>query len=512
MEPLSILFLVLAAASGVGTFLTLKKNSELKKQVGKKEEIGEEEAISRASTKAKEMILDAKNEVIELREKARKESLELAARAENMEKRALERESNLDKRALALDGREDKIEQREKSLEQAKLDVKKQRDQIEVRLSEIAQLTRDEARKQLLEDVEKDITGFIAKRVREAEQVIKEKSDDESKRILVDAMQKAATDYVSEATISTIPIPSDDVKGRIIGREGRNIKAFERVTGVDVIVDESPGTITLSSFDPLRREVAAIAMGKLVVDGRIHPGRIEEIVDIVKRDLVKEVKKTGEELAYQAGASGLPDEIINLLGRFKYRFSYGQNLVKHTLEVMKIGAVVAAEVGADVALVKKACLLHDLGKALTHEQEGSHHHISGEICRKYKFDEKLINAIEAHHGDIEAKSLEAIVVYIADAISGARPGARVENHEQYIKRVRDLEDAAHTIGKEKVKEAFAIHAGREVRVIVNADLTDDNEVKVLSHKIAKHIQDTQTYPGTVTVNVIRETRDQAVAK
>jgi len=512
MEPLSIILLAFVAAGGVGFYITYKSNAELKKKLGEKEVIDEEEAISRASAKAKEIILNAKNEALELKEKLQKESKEITVRAEGIEKRAVERELNLDKRAENLDRREDKIEQKEKSLEQAKLDVKRQRDQIEEKLSEIAQLTRDEARAQLLDEIEKDIQGLIAKKVREAEQVIKDKSDDESKRILVDAMQKAATDYVSEATISTIPIPSDDVKGRIIGREGRNIKAFERVTGVDVIVDESPGTITLSSFDPLRREIAAIAMQKLVVDGRIHPGRIEEIVDIVKRDLVKEVKKTGEELAFQAGVTGLPDEIIHLLGRFKYRYSYGQNLVKHTMEVIKIGSAIASEVGADVSLVKKSCLLHDLGKALTHEQEGAHHHISGEILRKYKYDEKMINAVEAHHGDIEPKSLEAIVVYIADAISGARPGARVESHEEYIKRVRALEDAAKIVGKDKVKETFAIHAGREIRVIVNADLTDDNEVKVLSHKIAKHIQDTQTYPGTVTVNVIRETRNQSIAK
>lgn len=512
MSVLEIILAILAAAGVGGGAFAFTQVSKIKKKLGEKESISEEEAISRASAKAKEIVLDAKNEAFGIKTRAQEDAKEITRRLEETEKRALERESNLNKRASGLDSREDKLEAKERSLEQSKNDVKRMRDDLAGKLEEIAQLSREDAKKQLMEEVEVDMSAMIARKIRETEALVKEKADDESKRILVDAMQKAAVDYVSEATVSTVQIPSEDMKGRIIGREGRNIKAFEKTTGVDVIVDEAPDAITLSCFDPLRREIGVITMNQLLADGRIHPGRIEEVFEKTKRDLARDVKKMGEDLAYQAGAVGLPDEIIHLLGRFKFRYSYGQSLVKHTLEMIKIGAAIAAEVGADVELVKKACLLHDLGKVLTHEVEGAHHHISGQILRRYKMDEKLINAVEAHHGDIEAKSLEAIVVYIADAISGARPGARVENYEEYVKRIRGLEDAAKDIGKDKVNEVFAIHAGREIRVIVNPNVTDDNEAKVLARKIAKHIEDTQTYPGTVTVNVIRETREQEIAK
>jgi len=512
MNILSILLSVLATGGVGAAILTIKQSSAIKNELKKLQSLSEEDALAQASAKAKEILLDAKKEVLEVREKAEKEAREIKREAEDVEKRALVREENLDKRAMALNGREDKIDAKERGVEQSKKDVKKLRDELAGKIEEIANLSRDEAKQLLLEEVESDISKVMARKIKDAEDLARDKADEISKRIIVDSMQKGAVDYTAETTTTTVQIPSDEMKGRIIGREGRNIRSFEKATGVDVIVDDVPGAVTVSCFDPVRREVAAIVMQRLVADGRIHPARIEDEVNKVKRDLLKEVKKTGEDLAFSAGVVGLPDEIITLLGKFKYRFSYGQNLVKHTKEMIKIGAALAAEVGADVELVKKATLLHDLGKAVTHEVEGAHHHISGQILRKYKMDEKLVNAVEAHHGDIEAKSVEAVLVYIADALSGGRPGARVENYEEYIKRIRGLEDAAMEIGKKKVKEVYAIHAGREVRVIVNPDVADDNEAKVLAHKIAKHIQDTQTYPGTVTVNVIRELRTQDVAK
>lgn len=512
MNALTIILSILATAGAGSTIVAVKKVLDLRKKVSIREELSEEEAIARASAKAKEIILDAKNEALNTKTESEETASKLTRRFEEMEKRAVDRELSLTKRAEVINQREDKLESREKSLEQAKKSVKQLRDTLSGKLEEVAALTREQAQKRLLEEVEADLQETISKRIHETEKTIQEKGEDLAKKILIDAMQKSAVEYVSEATVTTVPIPSEDMKGRIIGRVGRNIKAFEKATGVDVIVDDSPDAITLSCFDPLRREIAAITMQKLVADGRIHPGRIEEIVEKVKRDLAKEVKKTGEDLAYQAGAVGLPDEIIHLLGRFKFRYSYGQNLIKHTLETMKIGSALASEIGANVDLVKRACLLHDLGKVLTHEVEGAHHHVSGQLLRKYKMDEKLINAVESHHGDIEPESVEAIIVYIADAISGARPGARVENYDEYIKRIKALEDSAMTIGKEKVKEVFAIHAGREVRVIVNPDVTDDNDAKLLAHKISRHIEKTQTYPGTVTVNVIREFREQEIAK
>lgn len=512
MTGVVIALSILATAGIGGAVLGIKRASDLRKELKDRVELSEEEAIAKASARAKEMILDAKNEVFTLRTKIQEEAREAAKKVDVAEKRALEREQGIDRRADVLNKREDKIESKERSIEQAKKDVSKMRDSLSTKLEEIAQLSREEAKEQLLEDVEQDLRETIARKIIDAERAVKEGAEEESQRIIVDAIESSAVDYVSTATVSTVPIPSEDMKGRIIGREGRNIKAFEKYTGVDVIVDEVPEAVTLSCFDPLRREVAVLTMKKLVSDGRIHPGRIEEIVEKVKRDLAKEVRKTGERLAHDSGVVGLPDEIINLLGRFKFRYSYGQSLVKHTLEVMKIGTALAEEVGADVNLVRKACLLHDLGKAQTHELEGAHHHLSAQIMRKYKMDEKLVNAVEAHHGDIEAKSVEAIIVRIADAISGARPGARVENYEQYVKRIKELEDVAKNVGKEKVKEVFAIHAGREVRVMVNPDVADDNDAKILSYKIAKEIEKTQTYPGTVIVNVIREFRQQETAK
>jgi len=410
-----------------------------------------------------------------------------------------------------LDDRFESIESKEKALEQSKKDVHKRSEMINEELQKLAQLSHEEAKKMILDKTEEELKGFVAKKIRQAEFEIETTSEKRSREILIDVMQKSATDYVAESTATTIDIENEELKGKIIGKEGRNIRTFERLTGVDIIVDEAPNQVTLSCFDPIRREVAALALHKLLKDGRVHPGSIEETIYGIKNELSKEIKRTGEKLAYDAGFNDLPQEVVKLLGRFKYRFSYGQNLIKHSMEMVNLGAQLASELGADVNFTKKACLLHDIGKVLTHEIEGKpHHHISGDVVRKYLKDERLANAVESHHGDIPTTSLEAEIVKIADAISGARPGARKDSYENYIKRVKGLEDIAKKY--EGVEEAYAIHAGREVRVIFKPTLTSDEDVVIQTHKIAKEIEETQNYPGSVRVTAIRELRVTEEAK
>lgn len=519
MDPFSMALLVGVLVVGIGgsasTLYFRQKLSqsqqELEKQQKNVKEYTEEEAIARASAQAKSITLDAKNEALDITSKAQEKSKELYNKLEQQEKQLDSREKNLIKRRKDLDSSFDEIEKKERSVEQSKKDVRAIRSKLEGLLEKTASMTRDEAKKQLLEEVEEDLTKEIAKRIKEAEMKVKQNVDERSRDILVDAMVKSATDYVAETTTTTMDIPNEDIKGKIIGKEGRNIRTFERHTGVDVIVDEAPEQITISCFDPIRREVGVIAMERLLKDGRIHPGTIEETIEKVKKEIGKTIRKTGEEVAYKTGFNDLPIEIIRLLGRFKYRYSYGQNLIKHTYEMVNLGETIASEIGADVRETKLACLLHDVGKVMTHEIEGKpHHHISGDIVRKYLKNEHLANAVEAHHGDIDSNSVEAEIVKIADAISGARPGARRDNYDEYVKRIRALEDIA--MKHDDVEEAFAIHAGREVRVIVKPKSTTDKEVTVIARAIAKEIEDTQQYPGTVTVTAIKELRIQEKAK
>jgi ribonuclease Y len=501
-------------AIGVGTAIyLLQTNKQLQSQMKDKkfQELSEEEAITRSSAKAKGMLLKAKNEALEIKSTTEKKIREMHDELDGKEKRFEVRERKIVHKEKELEKETDSAESRRRALEQGKRDIKDLRNKLTTSLEKIAGLSREEAQKKLLAEVETDLKDEIAKRIKDAEIEVQREADEKAKWILVDAMQKSATDYVAETTTTTIDLESEEIKGKIIGKEGRNIRTFEKLTGVDIIVDEAPGAVTISCFDPVRREVASIALQKLLKDGRVHPGTIESTIQKVKEDIGREIKKTGEKLAYDAGFPNLPVEIIRLLGRFKYRYSYGQNLIKHTLEVINLGGELASEIGADASFVKKACLLHDIGKVMVHEIEGKPHHvISGEIVRKYLRDEKLTNAVEAHHGDIEAKSVEAIIVAIADAISGSRPGARRDNYEEYVKRIRALEDIAN---KHKgVKESYAIHAGREIRVILRPEDTDDKEAKILAHKITKEIEKTQQYPGTVKVTVIREFRVEGKAE
>ncbi len=504
-----IVLLVLTLVGATGGMYVMQRNN-----IGRLESQLKKTVLSdaaEADVAAREKILASEkqaNEIIRLAEERAKSTLD---KAEVTEKRVEEREKKLLDMTREVDERLAEINKREKALEQSKLDVRKRNAQIADELEKIAGLSKQEAEKRLKEELEKELSSYISKQVHEANQQIEIDVDKKSKEILVDAMQRSATDFVAETTSTTFQIPDEELKGKIIGKEGRNIRTFERLTGVDIIVDEGPDIVTVSSFDPIRREVAALAIKSLVKDGRIHPGAIEDKVKNIKEDLAREIVKTGEKIAYDTGFPDLPKEIIKLLGRFKYRFSYGQNLVKHSLEMVNLGQQLAQEIGADVQLTKKACLLHDLGKVLTYEMEGKpHHHISGDLVRKYLKDEKLANAVESHHGDIQPDSIEAVLVMIADSISGARPGARRDNYDDYVKRVKALEDIAKQYNS--VKEAFAIHAGREVRVIVRPEEAADEDAEVLAFKIAKEIEEKQNYPGTVKVTVIRENRFEATAQ
>lgn len=458
------------------------------------------------SQQAKTKLEAAKQEAHNLKSKAEieaeKKSVEITSQAKE---KAAKLRIELERREYDLKRNEEKVTRDMESLKQAKKDVKGLRTKIASELEKVAGMPKEEAAKRLKEEIEEELDSWIGQEIRKREKQIQKESEEKSREILVNVMQKSATDFVVETTTTTFDIPDEGLKGKIIGKEGRNIRTFERLTGVDIVVDEAPNQVTISCFDPIRREVAALALKKLLEDGRVHPAAIESAIKNIKGDMVKEIRKTGEQLAYDAGFADLPDEIVMLLGRFKYRFSYGQNMVKHSLEMVNIGAQLANELGADVKMTKLACLLHDIGKVMTHEYEGKpHHHISGDIVRKYLRDEKLANAVEAHHFDIEAKSLEAEIVRIADAISGSRPGARKDSYDEYIKRVTALENIAKQY--DSVAEAFAVQAGREVRVVVKPDQANDKDTKALAHKIAREIEDTQSYPGTVKVTVIRETR------
>lgn len=500
----------LLSVAGIGSAAYLfVKNSSLKSG---KPSMSEDEALKLASEKASKMLDDAESNADSVLKKAKEKADKISAEADKLDTQIADREANLLKRERIIQKRADEAEKIKTDMLESRKNIEKLREDLATRLEKISGLSKDEAKKRLMEEIEEDLNHFQAKKIREAEKNIEEEADDKAREILVDTMQKIATEYVGETTVSTVKLENENLKGRIIGREGRNIRAFEKATGVDVIVDESPDAIALSSFDPLRREIASIAMKKLISDGRIHPGRIEDLVSKAKDEVTKEIKKNGQILADEADWPGIESGLIKLLGKMKYRTSYGQSLMKHTIEVIRIGAALAQELGADVDLVKKACLLHDVGKVLTHKVEGSHHELSGKVARKYNLPENLVNAIEAHHLDIEPQTIEAVVVYLADAISGSRPGARKDSYESYIKRVKGIEEAAEKIVGKKASEIYAIHAGREVRVIVKPEQVDDDAAVVMSKKIADEIEKSQTYPGTVQVTVVRESRAMSVAK
>lgn len=453
--------------------------------------------LAEAQAQAREIILEAKDQSLRIREQAEEKTRELV----RQEATIRQKEQFISDRLAEVDQVRAKAKE-----ELAKIEDIKQ-DQLK-KLEKVASLTRDEAKQQLLQQLDTELSEDTAKRIREAEERIKEEAEEKAKEILVDAMKHGATDYVTEYTVSSVKLPDEEVKGRIIGKEGRNIRAFEQATGVDVDLDETPGEVRLSSFDPVRREVARITLQRLVADGRIQPTRIEEYVDKVRQELERVMFEEGKNLAHAVGVYTLPREILSVLGRFKFRFSYGQNMIAHTLEETKIGIALAREVGANVDTVRLGCLLHDIGKVVT-DEEGSHVQLGVKLLEKFHIPQVAIDCVAQHHEDTPFTSKEAVLVYIADAISGARPGARYENYDDYVKRLSKLEELAKSFAG--VAEAYAIQAGREVRVIVNPSEVNDAQATKLAHLLKTKIQGGMTYPGTVKVTVIRETRSTDVA-
>lgn len=469
-----------------------------------------EKIVDEARTKEKEILLQAKDEAIKFKSEAENQTKEKSRYLESVEKDLRRKESTIDSRFDQVEKSKSEIETKQKQLETIKSSLMQLRQKQEDSLEKIAKMTKDEAKEVLLKIVEKEGKEELVKKLKEVDLYVKDHVDEKAKEILVSSMQRIAAETAAETTVSTVALTSDDMKGRIIGREGRNIQTFEKITGVDLVIDDTPEAVVISSFDPIRRQVAKVTLESLVADGRIHPTRIEEAYEKAKKDVAADIKKSGEEAAVEVGVTGLPPEILRVLGRLKFRTSYGQNQLQHVIEVARIGALLSEEIGANTPLVKRACLLHDLGKAVDHEVPGSHAVISADIARKYKLPADLINAIEAHHEDVPIETTEAAIVQIADAISSARPGARRESLESYIKRLEELEKVANSF--EGVEKSFAIQAGREVRVLVIPEQVDDLSAEKLAKEVAKKIEEDIQYPGQVKVNVIREVRAVEYAK
>jgi ribonuclease Y len=468
-----------------------------------------QEELQKAQHEAKEIILKAKEEALQAKRDAEREASRAVNDSLDIEKRLARKEQLLEEKETQLNRIKVDAEQKVKETERVKKEYDENKEKILVKLEKIAQMTKDEARKLLLTAWEDRLKGDIAKRIREAEETIKKDAIDKAKEILVDAMRYGATDYTSEYTLSVVQLPSDDYKGRIIGKDGRNIRAFELATGVDVDLEEE-GVIRLSSFDSVRRETARISLERLIKDGRIQPQRIEEIVKKVRTEVDQIILKAGEDMAHRVGIFNLPVEIVKYLGTFKYRYSYGQNMILHTLEETRIGVSLAHELKADVNTVKLGCLLHDIGKVVA-DKEGSHVDLGVELLKKHNFPKKVIDTVAAHHEDIPFPSVEAIIVYIADAISGGRPGARHEDFQEYLKRIKTIEDAAKS--KKGVRDVYALQAGRELRVIVMPDEVSDDEATILAAKIKEELEEKfEVFPGQIKITIIREYRAEATAK
>ena len=469
-----------------------------------------EKAKREAEATKKESILEAKEEVHRLRNDLDRDSRERRNEIQRLERRILQREESLDKKSDLLEKKEETINKRLQEIDQMEENVEQLYVKRREELERISNLTSEEAKEILLEEVRKEVSHDAALLIKEIESKAKEEADKKSREIITTAIQRCAADHVSESTVHVVALPNDEMKGRIIGREGRNIRTLETLTGVDLIIDDTPEAVILSSFDPIRREVARIALEKLIVDGRIHPARIEEMVERAKKDVENDIKEEGEQATLETGVHGLHPEIIRLLGRLKYRTSYGQNVLKHSIEVAYLASVMASELGLDVNLAKRAGLLHDIGKAIDQEQEGPHALIGGDFAKKYHESPLVVNAIAAHHGDVEMMSLEAVLVQAADAISAARPGARRETLEAYIKRLEKLEEIANSY--EGVDKSYAIQAGREIRIMVKPEQLDDAGSIELARDLAKSVEEQLEYPGQIKINVIREIRAVDFAK
>ncbi|MEA4852651.1 MAG: ribonuclease Y [Christensenella sp.] len=468
------------------------------------------EAQKRAEVIKKETVLEAQEEVHKLRSEFDKETRERRNETTKLEKRLVQREELLDKKLENIEQKEEQVNKKTKEISKAKDDLAAVYTQQLEQLEHISGMTTEEAKGLLLEKVEAEARHDMAVMLRDIEQKAKDEADKKARNILSLAIQKCAADHVAECTVSVVNLPNDEMKGRIIGREGRNIRTLETATGIDLIIDDTPEAVILSGFDPVRREVAKIALEKLIVDGRIHPARIEEMVHKAQKEVDAQIKEAGEQAVFDVGIHSLHPELVKLLGRLKYRTSYGQNVLKHSIEVAHLAALMASEIGANAKLARRAGLLHDIGKAVDHEVEGPHIQIGADLAKKYKENADIINAIAAHHGDVEPKTVEAVLVQAADAVSAARPGARRESLENYIKRLENLEEIANSFAG--VDKSFAIQAGREIRIVVKPDVIDDAGTTLLARDIVKKIESELDYPGQIKVNVIRETRTTDYAK
>ena len=506
-----VLIIVSAVISHFVTVSNLKKNAESK--IGNAESKAREiidDAVKTAEAKKKESLLEIKEESIKNKNELERESKERRSELQRYEKRVLSKEEALDKRSEAIEKREASFTAKEEQLKQREKKVDELSQQRVQELERISGLTSEQAKEYLLKTVEEDVKHDTAKMIKEMEAQAKEEADKKAKECVVTAIQRCAADHVAETTISVVQLPNDEMKGRIIGREGRNIRTLETLTGVELIIDDTPEAVVLSGFDPIRREVARIALEKLIVDGRIHPARIEEMVEKAQKEVDSMIREEGESAALEVGVHGIHPELIKLLGRMKFRTSYGQNALKHSIEVAQLSGLLAGEIGLDVRVAKRAGLLHDIGKSIDHDVEGSHIQIGVDLCRKYKESATVINAVEAHHGDVEPESLIACVVQAADTISAARPGARRETLETYTNRLKQLEDIANQF--KGVEKSFAIQAGREIRIMVVPEQVSDADMVLLARDIAKQVEFELEYPGQIKVNVIRESRVTDYAK
>ena len=509
-----VLIVVAIVVALISAFIaTQVRKNVVEKKIGSAEGKAREiidEAIKSAEAKKKEALLEAKEENLKAKNELDKEIKERRAEVQRYEKRVLNKEEAIERKSESLEKKENGLKNKEEKLAEAQTKVDELSEKRVQELERISGLTSEQAKEYLLKTVEEEVKIETAKLVKELESQAKEEADKKAKEIVVNAIQKCATDHVSETTISVVSLPNDEMKGRIIGREGRNIRTLESLTGVDLIIDDTPEAVVLSGFDPIRREIARIALEKLIVDGRIQPTRIEEMVNKARKEVETMIREEGEAATLEVGVHGIHPELVKLLGKMKFRTSYGQNALKHSIEVAHLSGLLAAEMGLDVRIAKRAGLLHDIGKAVDHEMEGTHIQLGVDLCRKYKESAVVINAVEAHHGDVEPETLIACIVQAADAISAARPGARRETLETYTNRLKQLEDITNSF--EGVDKSFAIQAGREIRVMVVPEQVSDDDMVLLARDIAKQIEFELEYPGQIKVNVIRESRATDYAK